>query len=289
MKNDCLQELERLYNKVDGKILFAHTMLLNLAYGAKGEEIELNGDKPISESEFNYWKPLNDFVWDEIVKSTLPRRLCYELEANLMEAADKRQVFDPYRSDVEKWMRIDGDTAHNEYAQGIEQYNLPKSTIDRYLSIMGEMVGFYDAIITSGIKSGINEIERKFFATPQREAGTTPQRHKNNQQRKDERDRAKIVAAAEMWNKAVELGLVEQDGGGYRWIETAALYGYFVDVATLNLHIRQKADLRPWRLFKGIITNHLDIYETGRDTMYKIDKGILNYPCGYEKVNSLFC
>ena len=173
MKTDCLMELERLYNDVEGKILFADTNLLNLAIAAGDGRVELNGDKPISEREFNYWQPLRKYAW-RLLESDLPRRLAYELKANLMEATDKQQVYDIYRAEIDK-RKIDGDKAYKEYTERLQEFDLPEATKSRYLSIMGELVGWYSEGITTPLERYLGQIERDYLCEPQpRQAESRP-------------------------------------------------------------------------------------------------------------------
>lgn len=173
MKTDCLMELERLYNDIEGKILFADTNLLNLVIAAGDGRVELNGDKPISESEFNYWQPLRKYAWG-LLESDLPRRLAYELKSNLMETTDKRQVYDIYRAEIDK-RKIDGDKAYKEYTERLREFDLPEATKSRYLSIMGELVGWYSEGITNQLESCLGEIERDYLGEPQpRQAENKP-------------------------------------------------------------------------------------------------------------------
>lgn len=172
MKTDCLMELERLHNEVEGKIL-SGTLLYNLANGAAGESVELNGDKPISESEFNYWQPLREYSWG-LLESDLPRRLAYELKSNLMEATDKRQVYVTYKAEIEKWIRIDSDRAYREYTERLTDFVLPEATKKRYLSIMGELVCWYDEGITKPTTLCLGEIERDYLGEPQQQANSKP-------------------------------------------------------------------------------------------------------------------
>lgn len=125
-------------------------------------------------------------------------------------------------------------------------------------------------------------------AGPQRAEGgaSEPQRHKTNKEKKEERDRATIAGAAEMWNKAVSLGLVEVEaGGGYLWKESKALYGYFVDKATEKI---RNGGRIPWRLFDGIITNHSLLVDEARSARSKINNESQSTPINCKKVDTVF-
>lgn len=213
MKTDCLMELERLYNDVEGKLLFADTSLLNLAIAADDGRVELNGDRPISESEFNYWKPLSDYSW-RLLENDLPRRLAYELKSNLMEATDKRQVYDTYRAEIDK-RKIDGDRAYREYTERLNEFDLPEATKSRYLSVMGELVCWYDEGITRPLEGYLSEIERDYLGEPQLPTIYNTKRELN------------------VYQRAIDAGLMVQTATGYKWGKgergEKAMLAYFVE------------------------------------------------------------
>ena len=222
MKTDCLMELERLHNEVEGKILFADTLLYNLANGAAGENVELNGDKPISESEFNYWQPLREYSWG-LLESDLPGRLAYELKSNLMGATDKRQVYVTYRAEIEKWIRIDSDRAYRDYTERLTDFDLPEATKKRYLSIMGELVCWYDEAITKPITLCLGEIERDYLGEPQPQPGNNTQHLPTINNTDRER---------QVFQRAIDAGLMQQVGKGYQWGKQRGMkakLAYFVE------------------------------------------------------------
>ena len=87
--------------------------------------------------------------------------------------------------------------------------------------------------------------------------------------------------------KAANLGLIEPEDNSYRWIRTAALYGYFVDQVSDYLNIRLGNGRISWQKFGGIINNHDTLLTSAKQAVndYK-NKGI-SPPEGDDIVNSL--
>lgn len=85
-------------------------------------------------------------------------------------------------------------------------------------------------------------------AALQRADTTLPSNHKLNT--------PKALAAFEAISAA---GYIERYGNIWKWLGTAASYGYFVDELSKRLKIMLNGSRRPWRYFKDVIINHAEI------------------------------
>lgn len=87
--------------------------------------------------------------------------------------------------------------------------------------------------------------------------------------------------------KAANLGLIEPEGNSYRWIRTAALYGYFVDRVSDHLNIRLGNGRISWQKFGGIINNHDTLLTSAKQAVNDYRNKGISPPEGDDIVNSL--
>lgn len=210
---------------------------------------------------------------------TNPDIIADELAENILSTTDRARLVDAYKSRLVGVGVIDDITG---YVAGVDKYGDCENEADFVVKVeaLCNEVNFVSKRVVEAIKKELGGVSE-----PQRPAqGREPQRHKSNQQRKDERDRAAIAGAADMWKKAIKLGLVEENGGGYRWKGTAALYGYFVEKVTEDY---SNGGRTPWRLLKGIITNHADLVESAKDARKKRKQEIVTEPINTDLVDKL--
>ena len=159
MKTDCLMELERLYKAVIVKIHLGGIALSNLVDGIGNKtewEIYQDIDIDILNNEL-FWQP---------GKYSLPTRFSYELKANLMEATDKRQVIDTYRREVEKRI-VDEDKAQAAYTAEVDKIGVREPTRGRYLHQMGMMLMCYREGVILPILGALKGIEKDYLGEPQ--------------------------------------------------------------------------------------------------------------------------
>lgn len=93
--------------------------------------------------------------------------------------------------------------------------------------------------------------------------------------------------AQKAFAKAIEKGLMEHDGNGYKWIATNSLYGYFVDKLSDKIELKTSNNRIQWNLFKGIVTNHGSIVDTARQAVNDYKNKGLNPPEGDYIVNEI--
>ncbi len=93
--------------------------------------------------------------------------------------------------------------------------------------------------------------------------------------------------AKQMFSKALDKRLVSVDGEKYRWEDTASLYGYFVDMTSNYLNIRNSNDRIPWKKYEAIITNHTCLLATAKQAVNDYKNKELNPPEGDDKVNDI--
>ena len=86
--------------------------------------------------------------------------------------------------------------------------------------------------------------------------------------------------AKKAFAKAIEKGLMEHDGNGYKWIATNSLYGYFVDKLSDKIELKTSNNRIQWNIFKGIVTNHGSIVDTARQAVNDYKNKGLNPPEG---------
>jgi hypothetical protein len=86
--------------------------------------------------------------------------------------------------------------------------------------------------------------------------------------------------AKKAFAKAIEKGLMEHDGNGYKWIATNSLYGYFVDKLSDKIELKTSNNRIQWKLFKGIVTNHDSIVDTAKQAVNDYKNKGLNPPEG---------
>lgn len=86
--------------------------------------------------------------------------------------------------------------------------------------------------------------------------------------------------AQKAFAKAIEKGLMEHDGIGYKWIATNSLYGYFIDKLSDKLELKTSNDRIQWKLFEEIVTNHGSIVGTARQAVNDYKNNGMNPPEG---------
>lgn len=90
--------------------------------------------------------------------------------------------------------------------------------------------------------------------------------------------------AKEIFAKAVEAGLVSKD---YKWLATAGLYGYFVDMVSKELDIKTGAGRIQWALFKKTIVNHDTIVSTAKQAINSYNNKGFSPPNGDDIVDKI--
>lgn len=55
--------------------------------------------------------------------------------------------------------------------------------------------------------------------------------------------------------KAMDVGFVDVDQQGFKWMKSAALFGYFVDKVSDFLNLKPDNGRIPWKLFQGLFVN----------------------------------
>lgn len=60
------------------------------------------------------------------------------------------------------------------------------------------------------------------------------------------------VEAKGLFQKIIDLGVCVHDGNLYKWKGTPSLFGYFVDVGSNYLNVRQSNGRIPWKLFQPV-------------------------------------
>ena len=148
MKTDCLVELQSLRDKVEGKIA-----LSGLGLGISRPEKELS-----NLSEFG----------DSLLASDLPERLAYELRGELVEADDKRQVFEFYRDEVAKRV-IDEDKASKGIKRQAAEYGLKEPILGQFLHQIGMLLMSYREGVIEPILSDLDTIEKEYLGGAKRE------------------------------------------------------------------------------------------------------------------------
>lgn len=93
--------------------------------------------------------------------------------------------------------------------------------------------------------------------------------------------------AIELFGRALEIGLIINDGDKYKWNDTASLYGYFVDKTSDFLNLRHSNNRLPWKKYEGIITNHSELLATARQAVNDYKNKELAPPEGDDKVNDI--
>ena len=59
----------------------------------------------------------------------------------------------------------------------------------------------------------------------------------------------------EILSKAMDVGFVDVDQQGFKWMKSAALFGYFVDKVSDFLNLKPDNGRIPWKLFQGLFVN----------------------------------
>lgn len=93
--------------------------------------------------------------------------------------------------------------------------------------------------------------------------------------------------AIELFGRALEKGLIINDGDKYKWNDTASLYGYFVDKTSDFLNLRHSNNRLPWKKYEGIITNHSELLATARQAINDYKNKELPPPEGDDKVDDI--
>ena len=93
--------------------------------------------------------------------------------------------------------------------------------------------------------------------------------------------------AKELFERAVNKGLISADGDKYKWIDTASLYGYFVDKTSDFLNIRYSNNRVPWKKYKAMISNHSVLLVTARQAVNDYTNKELPPPEGDDKVDDI--
>ena len=93
--------------------------------------------------------------------------------------------------------------------------------------------------------------------------------------------------AIKLFGRALEKGLIINDGDKYKWNDTASLYGYFVDKTSDFLNLRYSNNRLPWKKYGGIITNHSQLLMTARQAVNDYKNKELPPPEGDDKVNDI--
>lgn len=93
--------------------------------------------------------------------------------------------------------------------------------------------------------------------------------------------------ALKIFELSVAKGLMVKDGERYKWQETRALYGYFVDKVSKKLDVRPSSDRIPWKLFSTIITNHDELVSTARQAVNDYKNKELSRPEGFLIINGI--
>lgn len=79
-----------------------------------------------------------------------------------------------------------------------------------------------------------------------------------------------------------DIGYVEQESDGrFRWLETASLYGYFVDQCSEYLSIKPSNERIPWKRFESLISNHYGLLKGARQGVYLYNSKDMSKPEGY--------
>lgn len=93
--------------------------------------------------------------------------------------------------------------------------------------------------------------------------------------------------AKELFKRALNKGLVIVNGDKYKWIDTASLYGYFVDKTSDSLNIRYSNNRVPWKKYEAIISNHSELLATARQAVNDYTNKELPPPEGDDKVDDI--
>ncbi len=97
----------------------------------------------------------------------------------------------------------------------------------------------------------------------------------------------KTDEAKRVFNKALGKGLIKVDENKYKWVDSASLYGYFVDKTSDFLNIRHSNNRIPWKKYGTIITNHLEILATAKQAVNDYHNKELSPPEGDDIVDSI--
>lgn len=93
--------------------------------------------------------------------------------------------------------------------------------------------------------------------------------------------------ARNLFKRATDKGLVCLNNDKYRWLDTASLYGYFVDKTSDFLNIRPSNDRIPWKKYEGIIINHSNLLATARQAVNAYKNKELPPPEGEDKIDDI--
>lgn len=95
----------------------------------------------------------------------------------------------------------------------------------------------------------------------------------------------KTKKAKKLLAEAVEAGLCERSGSKYKWIQSAALYGYFVDLVSTYLDLRPSNKRLPWAKFSALFSG-VNL-RTAQSAVNDYTNNCLPKPEGFEKIQAL--
>lgn len=87
-------------------------------------------------------------------------------------------------------------------------------------------------------------------------------------------------------DEAIDAKLIERTGNGLKWIQTASLYGYFIDKVSDKLNLKSSSNRVQWRNFRFIV-NHESLLQSAKQAVNDYKNKSINPPEGDDIVNRL--